>query len=129
MHINAEAHGKAQWAEKNDQRRLNIGTFMRKWNIDEVPQFWNVLIGQMSLVGPRPERPELIARFKSTVPHYQARHICRPGITGWAQVNGWRGNTDLQERIRHDIWYLEHWNIWLDFRIMAQTFVRQKNAY
>lgn len=129
MHINAEVHGKAQWAEQNDQRRLRVGAFMRKWNIDEVPQFWNVLIGQMSLVGPRPERPELIARFKSTVPHYQARHMCRPGITGWAQVNGWRGNTDLQERIRHDIWYLEHWNIWLDFRIMAQTFFRQKNAY
>jgi exopolysaccharide biosynthesis polyprenyl glycosylphosphotransferase len=129
MHINAEAHGKAQWAEANDQRRLRVGTFMRKWNVDEVPQFWNVLIGQMSLVGPRPERPELIARFKSTVPHYQARHMCRPGITGWAQVNGWRGNTDLQERIRHDIWYLEHWNIWLDFRIMAQTFFRRENAY
>jgi exopolysaccharide biosynthesis polyprenyl glycosylphosphotransferase len=129
MMINAEAQGKAQWAEQNDQRRLRVGAFMRKWNIDEVPQFWNVLIGQMSLVGPRPERPELIARFKSTVPHYQARHMCRPGITGWAQVNGWRGNTDLQERIRHDIWYLENWNIWLDFRIMAMTFFRRENAY
>jgi exopolysaccharide biosynthesis polyprenyl glycosylphosphotransferase len=129
MHINAEAHGKAQWAKENDQRRLRVGAFMRKWNIDEVPQFWNVLIGQMSLVGPRPERPELIVRFKSTIPHYQARHMCRPGITGWAQVNGWRGNTDLQERIRHDIWYLENWNIWLDFRIMVQTFFRRENAY
>ena len=129
MHVNAEAHGKAQWAQQNDQRRLRIGAFMRKWNIDEVPQFWNVLIGQMSLVGPRPERPELIARFKFKIPHYQARHMCRPGITGWAQVNGWRGNTDLQERIRHDIWYLENWNIWLDFRIMLQTFFRRENAY
>lgn len=129
MLINAEAHGKAQWAQQNDQRRLRIGAFMRKWNIDEVPQFWNVLIGQMSLVGPRPERPELIARFKFKIPHYQARHMCRPGITGWAQVNGWRGNTDLQERIRHDIWYLENWNVWLDFRIMLQTFFRRENAY
>jgi exopolysaccharide biosynthesis polyprenyl glycosylphosphotransferase len=129
MHVNAEAHGKAQWAQQNDQRRLRIGAFMRNWNIDEVPQFWNVLIGQMSLVGPRPERPELIARFKFKIPHYQARHMCRPGITGWAQVNGWRGNTDLQERIRHDIWYLENWNLWLDFRIMAQTFFRRDNAY
>jgi lipopolysaccharide/colanic/teichoic acid biosynthesis glycosyltransferase len=129
MHINAETHGKPKWAEENDKRRLRVGTFMRKWNIDEMPQFWNVLTGEMSLVGPRPERPELIARFKSKFPHYQARHMCRPGITGWAQVNGWRGNTDLQERIRHDIWYLENWNIWLDFRIMAQTFLRQKNAY
>jgi exopolysaccharide biosynthesis polyprenyl glycosylphosphotransferase len=129
MRINAEVSGKAQWAQQNDQRRLKIGTFMRKWNIDEVPQFWNVLIGEMSLVGPRPERPELIASFKSKIPHYQARHMCRPGITGWAQVNGWRGNTDLQERIRHDIWYLEHWNVWMDFQIMAQTFFRRENAY
>jgi exopolysaccharide biosynthesis polyprenyl glycosylphosphotransferase len=129
MHMNAETPGKAQWAQQNDQRRLQIGVFMRKWNVDEVPQFWNVLMGQMSLVGPRPERPELIARFKYKIPHYQARHMCRPGITGWAQVNGWRGNTDLAERIRHDIWYLEHWNLWLDFRIMAQTFFRRENAY
>ena len=129
MRINAEVPGKAQWARQDDERRLRIGTFMRKWNIDEVPQFWNVLVGEMSLVGPRPERPELIARFKSRIPHYQARHIYRPGITGWAQVNGWRGNTDLEERIRHDIWYLENWSLWLDFRIMLQTFYRRKNAY
>jgi exopolysaccharide biosynthesis polyprenyl glycosylphosphotransferase len=129
MHPNAEVHGKPQWTEQNDHRRLRVGAFLRKWNLDEVPQFWNVLTGEMSLVGPRPERPELIARFKSKIPHYQARHMCRPGITGWAQINGWRGNTDLQERIRHDIWYLENWNVWLDFRIMAQTFFRQKNAY
>jgi len=129
MQVNAEAPGKAQWAQQNDQRRLRIGAFMRKWNIDEVPQFWNVLTGEMSLVGPRPERPELIARFKSKIPHYQARHITRPGITGWAQVNGWRGNTDLEERIRHDIWYLENWSLWLDFRIMVQTFFRRENAY
>jgi exopolysaccharide biosynthesis polyprenyl glycosylphosphotransferase len=129
MQINAEAHGKAQWAQQNDQRRLRVGAFMRKWNIDEVPQFWNVLTGEMSLVGPRPERPELISRFKSRIPHYQARHMYRPGITGWAQVNGWRGNTDLEERIRHDIWYLENWSVWLDFRIMLQTFYRRDNAY
>ena len=129
MRVNAEAASKAQWAQANDQRRLRIGAFLRKWNIDEVPQFWNVLVGEMSLVGPRPERPELIARFKSTIPHYQARHMCRPGMTGWAQVNGWRGNTDLQERIRHDIWYLENWTFWLDFRIMFLTFVRRENAY
>jgi len=129
MHVNAECHGKPQWAHKNDQRRLRIGAFMRKWNIDEVPQFWNVLRGEMSLVGPRPERPELIARFKSKIPHYQARHLYRPGMTGWAQVNGWRGNTDLEERIRHDIWYLENWSLFLDLRIMLQTFVSRENAY
>jgi exopolysaccharide biosynthesis polyprenyl glycosylphosphotransferase len=129
MHVNAESHGKAQWASQDDNRRLRIGAFMRKWNIDEVPQFWNVLKGEMSLVGPRPERPELIARFKTKIPHYQARHLYRPGMTGWAQVNGWRGNTDLEERIRHDIWYVENWNIWLDFRIMLQTFISRENAY
>jgi len=129
MQMNAEVHGKPKWAQPNDQRRLRIGSFMRKWNIDEVPQFWNVLIGEMSLVGPRPERPELIARFKSKFPHYQARHMCRPGMTGWAQVNGWRGNTDLEERIRHDIWYLENWSVWLDLRIMFQTFFKRENAY
>jgi exopolysaccharide biosynthesis polyprenyl glycosylphosphotransferase len=129
MKMDAEAGGKAQWAKQNDDRRLKIGAFMRKWNIDEVPQFWNVLKGEMSLVGPRPERPELIARFKLKVPHYQSRHMCQPGITGWAQVNGWRGNTDLDTRIRHDIWYLENWSLWLDFIIMVKTFYRRENAY
>ena len=129
MRLNAEADGKPRWAEYQDNRRLRIGAFMRKWNIDEIPQFWNVLWGEMSLVGPRPERPELIARFKSKIPHYQARHMYQPGMTGWAQVNGWRGNTSLEQRIRHDIWYLENWSVWLDLRIMLKTFVGQKNAY
>jgi lipopolysaccharide/colanic/teichoic acid biosynthesis glycosyltransferase len=129
MRLNAEADGKAKWAQDDDNRRLRIGAFMRKWNIDEIPQFFNVLCGQMSLVGPRPERPELIAHFKSKIPHYQARHMYQPGMTGWAQINGWRGNTCLEERIRHDIWYLENWSVWLDFRIMLQTFNHQKNAY
>jgi lipopolysaccharide/colanic/teichoic acid biosynthesis glycosyltransferase len=128
MRLDAES-GKAQWAHENDPRRLRIGTFMRRWNLDEVPQFWNVLKGDMSLVGPRPERPELIEQFKFDIPHYNARLTCKPGISGWAQVNGWRGNTDLEERIRHDIWYVEHWSLWLDFKIMAMTFGRQKNAY
>ena len=129
MRVNAETPGKVQWATPNDQRRLRIGAIMRKWNIDEVPQFWNVLKGEMSLVGPRPERPELIARFKYKIPHYQVRHTCCPGLTGWAQVNGWRGNTDLEERIHHDIWYVENWSFWLDLLIMFKTFCRQKNAY
>lgn len=129
MKLDAESSGKAQWAKQNDDRRLRIGAFMRKWNIDEVPQFWNVLKGEMSLVGPRPERPELIARFKSKIPHYQTRHMCQPGITGWAQINGWRGNTDLDERIYHDIWYLENWSLWLDIMIMVKTFYQRDNAY
>ena len=129
MRLNAESHGKVGWTREDDPRRLRIGAFLRKCNLDEVPQFWNVLMGQMSLVGPRPERPELIERFKKKIPHYQARHSCRPGMTGWAQVNGWRGNTDLEQRIRHDIWYVENWDLWLDFRIMLLTFIRRKNAY
>ena len=128
MRLDAEAKG-AQWAQENDPRRLRIGAFMRKWNIDETPQFWNVLIGEMSLVGPRPERPNLIEGFKHKIPHYNTRHMYPPGVTGWAQVNGWRGNTSLEERIRHDIWYMEHWSLWLDFRIMVQTFYKRKNAY
>jgi exopolysaccharide biosynthesis polyprenyl glycosylphosphotransferase len=129
MNMSAESNGKAQWAQQNDPRRLRIGTFMRKYNLDEVPQFWNVLKGDMSLVGPRPERPSLITRFKNKIPHYNARHSCLPGMTGWAQVNGWRGNTSLDERIRHDIWYVENWGFWLDVRILFLTFFRRDNAY
>jgi len=128
MRMDAEENG-AQWTKENDPRRLQVGTFMRKWNIDEVPQFWNVLKGDMSLVGPRPERPELISRFKHQIPHYHARHTCLPGMTGWAQANGWRGNTSLEERIRYDLWYVENWSAGLDFRIMMLTFLRRKNAY
>jgi exopolysaccharide biosynthesis polyprenyl glycosylphosphotransferase len=129
MRMDAESGGKARWAMENDPRRLKVGAFMRKWNIDEIPQFMNVLKGDMSLIGPRPERPELIEHFKFTVPHYQARHTCRPGMSGLAQVKGLRGNTSLEERIISDIWYVENWNIFLDFRIMVQTFFKQKNAY
>jgi exopolysaccharide biosynthesis polyprenyl glycosylphosphotransferase len=128
MKSDAEKEG-AQWAVKDDPRRTAIGTFMRSSNIDELPQFWNVLKGDMSLVGPRPERPELIARFEREIPHYNPRHEARPGITGWAQVNGLRGNTSLVERIRYDLYYLENWSIRFDIQIMILTFRRQKNAY
>ena len=129
MKINAEAAKGAQWCVKDDPRRLKVGAFMRKWNIDELPQFWNVLKGEMSLVGPRPERPELIAGFKHQIPHYNARHHSKPGMTGWAQVNGLRGDTDLGERIQCDLWYLENWSLWLDFQIMLLTFFKRDNAY
>lgn len=129
MKINAEAAKGAQWCVKDDPRRLKIGAFMRKWNIDELPQFWNVLKGEMSLVGPRPERPELIESFKHQIPHYNARHHSKPGMTGWAQVNGLRGDTDLGERIQCDLWYLENWSLWLDFQIMLLTFFKRDNAY
>jgi len=128
MKLDAEKGG-AQWAKKNDDRRLRIGAFLRKWNLDEVPQFWNVLKGEMSLVGPRPERPELIVQFQNTIPHYNARLSSKPGITGWAQINGLRGDTDLTERVRFDLHYLENWSPWLDFQIMVQTFFRRDNAY
>ena len=134
MKMDAERNGRAQWCNENDPRRLKIGSFMRKWNIDEIPQFWNVLKGEMSLVGPRPEHPELTSNFEHKIPHYHARHTCLPGITGWAQVNGWRGDTSLEERIRHDIWYVENWSLGMDLRIMILTlgdcfFGTQRNAY
>jgi lipopolysaccharide/colanic/teichoic acid biosynthesis glycosyltransferase len=102
---------------------------MRRWNIDEVPQFWHVLCGHLSLVGPRPERPELIARFREEIRHYNARHNIVPGMTGWAQVNGFRGDTDLGERIRCDIYYIENWSPLLDLQIMVMTFFRWEGAH
>jgi lipopolysaccharide/colanic/teichoic acid biosynthesis glycosyltransferase len=128
MRLDAERNG-AQWAVANDDRRLKIGAFMREWNLDELPQFWNVLKGDMSLVGPRPERPELIEKFEHEIPHYNPRHTVRPGVTGWAQVNGLRGNTSLVERINYDLYYIENWSVSFDFQIMAKTFIGAKNAY
>lgn len=128
MKLDAEKAGTG-WSTKNDDRRLKIGSALRNLNLDEVPQFWNVLKGDMSLVGPRPERPELIAKFRFDIPHYNARLASKPGITGWAQVNGLRGDTDLAERVKYDIYYLENWTPILDFYIMFLTFVRRENAY
>jgi lipopolysaccharide/colanic/teichoic acid biosynthesis glycosyltransferase len=119
----------SQSTQRDDPRVLRIGRFMRRWNLDEVPQFWNVLFGDMSLVGPRPERPFHSDRLSQEIPHYNARYTAKPGMTGWAQVHGLRGDTDLVERVRFDLFYLENWSLWLDFQIMAQTFLRRKNAY
>jgi exopolysaccharide biosynthesis polyprenyl glycosylphosphotransferase len=127
MKRDSEKHG-VGWTVKGDKRLLRCGAFMRKCNIDEVPQFWNVLTGEMSLVGPRPERPELIHNLKEEIPHYQARHDVKPGITGWAQVNGFRGDTCLRERIKCDLFYIENWNLFWDFQIMLLTFVKRENA-
>jgi len=129
MRLDAESRNGAQWAKKDDDRRLRVGALMRETNIDEVPQFWNVLKGDMSLVGPRPERPELISKFQDEIPHYNARHTVKPGMTGWAQVNGWRGDTDLTERIRYDLYYIEKWTLLGDFIIMFRTLFSRKNAY
>jgi lipopolysaccharide/colanic/teichoic acid biosynthesis glycosyltransferase len=128
MALDADKDGD-QWARPNDTRRLKIGAFIRKWNIDETPQFWNVLQGDMSLVGPRPEMAGLIEDFKDQIRHYNARHNIKPGMTGWAQIHGLRGNTDLNERIRYDLYYLENWTPVLDLYIMIMTFFRNRNAY
>jgi exopolysaccharide biosynthesis polyprenyl glycosylphosphotransferase len=128
MRLDAEASGKPGWSTKNDPRRLRIGAFMRRMNIDELPQFWNVVKGDMSLVGPRPERPELIVDFKEAIPHYNARHSIKPGITGWAQVNGLRGDTDLRERVRCDLHYIEQWSLALDVQILFRTLFTRKGA-
>jgi exopolysaccharide biosynthesis polyprenyl glycosylphosphotransferase len=129
MRPNAEAASGAVWAKRDDPRRLRVGSFMRRWNIDELPQFLNVLTGEMSLVGPRPERPELVDRFKDTVLNYNARHEVKSGLTGWAQVHGYRGDTDLKKRIEHDLYYLENWSLFLDAYIMGGTVFRYRNAY
>jgi exopolysaccharide biosynthesis polyprenyl glycosylphosphotransferase len=128
MHLDAERDG-ARRAVVNDQRRLKIGAVMRRWNIDEVPQFWNVLVGDMSLVGPRPEILGLIDDLKDQIRHYNARHNIKPGMTGWAQIHGLRGDTDLAERLRYDLYYLENWTPILDIYIMALTFRGSMNAY
>lgn len=129
MRLDAEAGSGARWASENDPRRTKIGAFMRETNLDELPQFWNVLKGEMSLVGPRPERPELISKFEWEIPHYNPRHTVRPGLSGWAQINGLRGDTSLTERVRYDLYYIENWSIWFDIQIMLLTFVRLRNAY
>lgn len=109
------------WSRNTDDRKTAFGSFMRKCSLDELPQFWNVLKGDMSLVGPRPEIPHFVEHFKKEVPLYMVKHQVRPGITGWAQVNGYRGDTSIPARIEHDIYYIEHWNIWFDFQILLMT--------
>ena len=110
-----------------DPRLLRLGPFLRRWNLDELPQFWNVLRGDMSLVGPRPERPYHVERLADAIPHYLPRHLVKPGMTGWAQVNGLRGGRALEQRIQHDIYYIENWSPWLDVQILALTFLRWRH--
>jgi exopolysaccharide biosynthesis polyprenyl glycosylphosphotransferase len=116
-----------QSTARNDDRLLRVGGFMRRWNLDELPQFWNVLAGDMSLVGPRPERPYHVDHLAETIPHYLPRHIVKPGMSGWAQIHGLRGETDLAARVQHDIYYIENWSIWLDVQIVLLTFVRWRS--
>ncbi len=120
------------WSSKEDPRKTKFGSFIRSTSLDELPQLWNVLIGEMSLVGPRPERPFFVEKFKDEIPHYMLRHKMKAGITGWAQVNGWRGDTDLTKRIECDIFYIRNWSFWLDIKIIFLTFLKgfiNKNAY
>ncbi|HVU26045.1 MAG TPA: exopolysaccharide biosynthesis polyprenyl glycosylphosphotransferase [Opitutus sp.] len=116
-----------QSTARHDPRLLRIGAFLRRWNFDELPQFWNVLRGDMSLVGPRPERPFHVEQLARDIPHYLPRHLAKPGMTGWAQVHGLRGDSDLAARVQHDIYYIENWSIWLDVQIVLLTFVRWRN--
>ena len=109
------------WSSAEDTRKTAFGSFIRKYSLDEFPQFWNVLKGDMSLVGPRPEIPFFVDRFKKEIPHYMIKHLVRPGITGWAQVNDLRGDTSIHERIKYDIYYIEHWSIGFDLKILFLT--------
>jgi len=131
MRVDAEETG-AQWARENDPRRTRVGAFLRKTSLDELPQLVNVFLGDMSLVGPRPERPEFVHEFKEKFPQYMLRHRVRSGITGWAQVHGWRGNTSLSKRIEYDLYYIENWSVGLDVKILWLTLrwgFTHKNAY
>ena len=123
MPVDAESDGPV-WSDDNDSRATRVGSFLRRHDLDEWPQFWNVLVGDMSIVGPRPERPFFVAQFKHRIPQYMLRHKVKAGITGWAQVNGWRGNTSLEKRIEYDLYYIENWSVTLDIKIMWLTLVR-----
>ncbi|HYO78708.1 MAG TPA: undecaprenyl-phosphate glucose phosphotransferase [Thermoanaerobaculia bacterium] len=132
MRVGAEAETGAVWAEKDDPRRTRVGRFIRAWSLDELPQLWNVLVGDMSVIGPRPERPEFVEQFRAEFPHYMLRHKVRAGMTGWAQVHGWRGNTSIRMRIEHDLYYIENWSLLLDCKILFMTVLhgwRHENAY
>lgn len=132
MKVQEESTEKTKWTKKDDNRKTKVGTFIRKTSIDELPQFFNVLKGDMSVCGPRPERPYFVEQFRETIPKYMIKHQVRPGITGLAQSRGLRGDTSIENRIRCDIFYVENWRFWLDIKIVFLTIyniLTQKNAY
>jgi exopolysaccharide biosynthesis polyprenyl glycosylphosphotransferase len=129
MRSDAESGSGPQMTAKNDQRVTGIGRLMRKYDIDEVPQLYNVLIGQMSLVGPRPERPHFVNQFKNDIKRYMSRHQVKTGMTGWAQVHGLRQNTSFEERTKYDLYYIENWSLWLDLKILLMTFFKKTRSY
>ena len=121
MHPCADGDGEAHWTRSHDSRVTSIGDFLRRTNLDELPQLFNVLRGDMSLVGPRPEQPKFVERFRNRYPTYNTRHRVRSGLTGWAQVNGLRGDTSIRQRVAHDLYYIENWSIGLDIKILWRT--------
>lgn len=132
MYVQTEAEEKKGWTQKNDPRVTSVGKFLRKTSLDEFPQLFNVLKGDMSLVGPRPERPQYVEKFREEIPRYMIKHQVRPGMTGWAQVNGYRGDTSIKKRIEHDLYYIENWTLGLDIKILFLTVFKgfiNKNAY
>jgi Undecaprenyl-phosphate glucose phosphotransferase len=132
MVLGAEDESGPTWASPDDPRRTRRGRFLRRWSLDELPQLINVLRGDMSLVGPRPERPEFVREFKEKFPQYMLRHRVRAGMTGWAQVHGWRGNTSVTKRIEYDLYYIENWSLSLDIKILWMTLrhgLKHRNAY
>ncbi len=132
MPIEAEKESGAVWAKSGENRATEFGSMLRRTSLDELPQFINVLKGDMSIVGPRPERPVFVEKFKDEIPLYMQKHLVKAGITGWAQINGWRGDTDLNKRIEYDLHYIEHWSLWFDLKIIILTISKVfvgKNAY
>jgi Undecaprenyl-phosphate glucose phosphotransferase len=132
MRVSSRLEGDTRWTSDKDPRRTAVGTFLRKSNLDELPQFLNVLKGDMSIVGPRPERPYFVERFLGQFDRYNSRHMFKTGITGWAQVNGWRGDTSIAKRVEYDLYYLRNWSLTFDLQIITMTVLRifaSKNAY
>jgi Undecaprenyl-phosphate glucose phosphotransferase len=132
MRVQTAEEEKKGWTTKDDPRVTKIGKFIRRTSIDELPQFFNVLKGDMSLIGPRPERPQFVEQYKEEIPKYMIKHQVRPGITGWAQVNGFRGDTSIKLRIEHDIYYIENWTVGFDIKILFLTVFKgfvNENAY
>ena len=132
MRLQQEGEEKKGWTVKGDPRVTKVGGFLRKTSLDELPQLFNVLMGDMSLVGPRPERPQFVEKFREEIPRYMIKHQVRPGMTGWAQINGYRGNTSIIKRIEYDIYYIENWSMAFDFKILFLTFFKgfiNENAY
>lgn len=132
MELQKPSQEQKAWTVKDDPRVTKVGKILRRTSLDELPQLFNILVGEMSLVGPRPERPLFVEKFKEEIPRYMVKHQVRPGLTGWAQINGYRGDTSIRKRVEYDIFYIENWTMGLDIKIMFLTIFKgfiNKNAY